>query len=307
MQDTAARVHLITILLLVMCACGIRLFLFSGFVLGDDPAYADYVSHLLKGSYPPIGSHSVFTCRPLILYAISVPVYLFGWYDWSFVLPILLASLVNTALVYLIGNRLSGPLAGVLCAVMYMTFPLDVVHATTMSNDILLSTFIWGGGFLLLVSHAHYNRRAYLFSTVASGLIVGAAVGIKLNAVVAPVILLTPVVVGQWNHLKEGAYKIVTAWMAGWLLANMGLCLFFYNLSGDFLAHYHAEMSFNLDYNPSGYLVGKGSLEQFLLYYPKLILGILKEGHEGQYCMPYGYFFVCFFLCLPLVPIKRFR
>ena len=307
MHNKSIRFHLITILLLLICAGGIRLFLFSGFVLGDDPAYADFVSRILKGSYPPIGSHSVFTCRPIILYAIAFPVCLFGWYDWSFVLPILLASLSNTALVYLAGNRLSGPLAGVLAALVYITFPLDAVHATTLSNDIPLSTFIWGGGLLLLYSYNKYNKRAYLLLTMLSGFIVGAAVGIKLNAVVAPAILLTTMIVIQWKELKGGGYKTPIAWMAGWLLANVLLCIFLYSLSGDFIAHYHAEMRFNLDYNPSGYFVGEGSLLRFLLYYPKLILGILKEGHYGYQFMPYGYFFICYFLCLPLVFIKRFR
>lgn len=307
MKKFATRFHLVTIVLLLICACSIRLFLFSGFVLGDDPAYADFVSRILKGSYPSIGSHSTFTCRPIILYAIALPIYLFGWFDWSFVLPILLASLINTVLVYLAGNRLSGPVAGVLAALAYMTFPLDAVHATTLSNDILLSTFIWGGGFLLLLSYNNYSRKAYLLLIIVSGFIVGAAVGIKLNAVVAPIILLTTLFVVLWNQLRGGGYKTLTAWTIGWMLANILLCLFLYNLSGDFLAHYHAEMRFNLDYNPSGYFVGEGSLIRFLLYYPKLILGIAKEGHQGYRFMPYGYFFLCFFLFLPITFSQHFR
>jgi len=307
MQERSVRFHLVTISLLLVCACSLRLLLFSGFVLGDDPAYADFVSHILNGSYPPVYSHSVFACRPIILYSIALPVYLFGWFEWSFVLPILLASLTNTGLVYLAGNTLWGPLAGVLAALVYMTFPLDAVHATTLSNDILLSTFIWGGGFVLLLSYKHHDKRRYLLLPVASGFIVGAAVGIKLNALVAPFILLAPLVLVQWKGFRGGAFKSLIAWMIGWLLANMLLCVFLYSLSGDILAHYHAEMKFNLDYNPSGYLPGEGSLVRFLLYYPKLIVGILREGHRGYQFMPYGYFFICFFLCLPLVLGKRFR
>ena len=307
MKRKSALFHLVTILLLLLCAVSVRLFLFSGFVLGDDPAYADFVSQILRGSYPPVGTHSVFTCRPLILYSIAIPIYLFGWFDWSFVLPILLASLINTVLLYLAGSRLAGPVGGVLAAVAYIAFPLDAVHATTLSNDILLSTFIWGGSLLLLVSYSNYDKWRYLFLTLISGFIVGTAVSVKINAVVASVLLWVTLLVVLWKQLGKGGYKTLAAWAIGWLLANILLCLFLYNQSGDFLAHYHAEMRFNLDYNPSGYFVGKGSLMRFLLYYPRLIFGIEKEGHQGYQFMPYGYFFLCFLLCLPLAVSKRFK
>lgn len=284
-----------------------RLFLFSGFVLGDDPGYADHVSQILKGTYPPIGPHAVFSCRPILLYTIALPVYLFGWYDWSFVLPILLSSLACIVIVYLAGNTLSGTCAAVLASLMFITFPLDAVHATTLSNDILLSAFVWGGGFLLLLSYNRYHKKGFLLLTTASGFIVGAAIAIKFNAVVAPAIILMTLLVVLFGRLRRGGYKTFVFWSIGWIAANIILCLFLYWRSGDFLAHYHAEMRFNLDYNPSGYFSGGGDLMRFLLYYPQLILGIKKEGHLGYQFMPYGYFFLCFFFCLPLMFLQRFE
>ena len=307
MQGYSVRFHLTIISLLLVCACVLRVVLFSGFVLGDDPAYADFTSQIVRGSYPPIGTHGVFACRPLVLYAIALPVYLFGWYDWSIVLPILFASLLNTVLVYCAGIILSGPLAGICAAVAYLTFPLDAVHASTLSNDVLLSTFVWGGALLLLVSYNRYQERFYLLLTTLSGFIVGAAVAVKINAIVTLPIFLLVLFVVLWKRVGEGSYKIMVAWAAGWLVANVLFCLFLYNLSGDFLAHYHAEMRFNLDYNPSGYYTGKGSLARTLLYYPKLMVGMEKEGHPGYRFMPYGYFFLCFFLCIPLMAFKRFK
>ncbi len=270
-------------------------------------AYADFVSQILKGTYPPIGSHSVFTCRPIVLYSIALPIYLFGWFDWSFVLPILLASLACIVIVYLAGNTLSGTYAGVLASLLFITFPLDVVHATTLSNDILLSAFIWGGGYLLLLSYNNYHKKRFLLLTTASGFIVGASVAIKFNAVVAPAIFLMTLLVVLFGRLRRGGYKIPIFWSIGWIAANIILCLFLHSRSGDFLAHYHAEIRFNLDYNPSGYFSGGRSLMRFLLYYPQLILGIKKEGHVGYQFMPYGYFFLCFFFCLPLIFLQRFE
>jgi 4-amino-4-deoxy-L-arabinose transferase-like glycosyltransferase len=66
------------------------------------------------------------------------------------VLPVLAASLVNVGLVYATGAKLANPPAGFLAAAVYATFPLDVVHGTTVTNDILLATLVWAGGLLLL-------------------------------------------------------------------------------------------------------------------------------------------------------------
>ena len=106
MEQGSYRHHFFIILLLVLFGFLLRLVLFSGFVLGDDPAYADLVSQIIKGSYPQIGTRGVFACRPLILYPVALSIYLFGWFEWSFVLTIFIASLINIVLVYLAGTVL---------------------------------------------------------------------------------------------------------------------------------------------------------------------------------------------------------
>ena len=79
---------------------------------------------------------------------------------------------------------LCSPFAGILGALAYMTFPLDAVHATTLSNDILLSTFLWAGGLLFFISCQRYQYNKHIILSVISGFIVGAAVAIKFNAVI---------------------------------------------------------------------------------------------------------------------------
>jgi 4-amino-4-deoxy-L-arabinose transferase-like glycosyltransferase len=301
------KYHVFIILLLILIGLIVRLHFFSGFVLGDDPTYAQYVSQIIKWEYPEVDEFAVFACRPLLLFFTAIPVYLFGWQEWSFVLPILIASLLNIVIIYLSGNRLHSPLAGILGALAYLMFPLDAVNASTYSNDILLSTFVWGGGLLLLFSYKKFHQKKYLFFTFLSGFIVGAAVGIKLNALVAVVLFSGVLAITLWKQLKKGGYKTFIAWGVGWLAINILLCLFFLYLCGDFLAHYHIEKRFNITHKPSGFIPETSSLKSFLLVYPKLMLGTGKEGHSGYFFLSYGYFFLFFLCCLPLAFSKRFK
>lgn len=180
------------------------------------------------------------------------------------------------------------------------------MHATTLSNDIVLSTIVWGGAYLFFASHNYsgWNRRIFALS---GGIITGAGVAVKFNALVAPLVLI-PAFFFYLVSIKSLHERLTICWWTlGWGCAQVLIMLFFYANSGNPLAHYHAEINFNRDFNPSGFVFSNGALIRFLLYYPKLIVGILQEGHSGWQFMPYGYFFLCFFLCLPLAGFKSFR
>jgi 4-amino-4-deoxy-L-arabinose transferase-like glycosyltransferase len=300
---------IITILSLFCFALALRLLLFSGFVLGDDPGYANLVSIILSGNYPGFGPYAVFGGRPLLMAVIAIPIRIFGWYEWSFVLPFIIASILNLLIVYLGAVRLSGNrCAGVFAALFFATFPLDVVHATTLTNDILLSSFIWGGSLLLLYSYSKYDDAKGLLLITLSGFFIGLAIAVKINALVAPVILFPLFVLSLRNHIRQGGYRSLIVWIAGWVCANALICGFMYLWSGgDFIAHYHVEMNFNKRYNPSGYIPGKENLVQFLLLYPRWITGLLKEGPSPYASMSYGVLFLLFLICSPLAFFPKYR
>jgi hypothetical protein len=88
--------HAIFLFLLLTFAGGLRLYYFSGFVMGDDPGYAEHAEYIVNDSYPPMGERSVFSGRPLLLHPLGLSLSLFGWNDRSFIFPIFIASLLKS-------------------------------------------------------------------------------------------------------------------------------------------------------------------------------------------------------------------
>jgi hypothetical protein len=166
---------------------------------------------------------------------------------------------------------------------------------------------VWGGGLVILAAFSGHHRKKTLFLSLLSGCIVGSAVAVKLNAAITPVLFLGAGIIAVRGKEIKGKYKILIAWAVGWLCANILLCLFFYHINGDFFAHYHAEMRFNIQFNPSKYSPSISNLIQYLLLYPRWILGLAREGPQGYSAPPYGYFFIAFLLCVPFAFLKRFK
>jgi hypothetical protein len=75
--------------------------------------------------------------------------------------------------------------------------------------------------------------------------------------------------------------------------------------TGDFLAHIHAEINFDKEYNPSSFINKTCYLKDALLYYPKYMLCIVGEGHPGYTFYPYGFFYPVFLLAIVFFLLRR--
>ena len=102
--------------LLLLVALAVRLYFFCGLALRDDPAYSSLVHEILTKGYPSVhheasraylsnlGLHSVFVGRPVFLLLIAASAKIFGWSEFSLVLPTLLCSLGTIVVTYQIGR-----------------------------------------------------------------------------------------------------------------------------------------------------------------------------------------------------------
>jgi 4-amino-4-deoxy-L-arabinose transferase-like glycosyltransferase len=285
----------ITINTIIVCALFLRVFFFAGFVLGDDPAYADNALMITQGHYPPLCDVCVFAFRPLVLFPVALSLKYLGWSEFTFVFPILLASLISIYLIFALGTVLFDRTTGLVAASLLTVFPLNLVHATTMSNDIMLSMVV-ALALLLFLKGLEERKRKSIFLCIVAGAVLGSAAGIKINAL--PIVALFAIIaLYRWWERKTGRTAVL-AFVLSWLFVQGVFLLICYMGTGDALAPIHAEMNFNKNFNPSGFVNSPEGLQYALLYYPQFMLGTVTEGHPGYSFYPYGFFYPVFLIAL---------
>jgi len=283
----------LTISNIIILALLIRTLCFSGFVLGDDPNYTDYARTIIDGSYPPLCDLCVFAFRPVLLYSIGLSLKWLGWSEFNFVLPILLSSLISIYLIYRLAELLFDKNTGLLAALLLAVYPLDVVHATTMSNDIMLGMLV-ALSMLLLLKGLKGRGRGLALCFTASGIVLGIATGVKINAI--PIIGVFILIISYIAWRERRFNRGTMLFLISWVLIQTIFSVTYYLKTGDGFAHIHTELMFNKKFNPSGFVDTAECLKKALLYYPQHMLCLKIEGHPGYCFYPYGFVFPVFFL-----------
>ena len=142
----SSRRHALLVVAVFAFGVLLRLVLWSGYGLGDDPGYfQQYYSILRSGTYDPNHPYSV-------RFGIWVPVVLcmklLGVTEAGFVGVITLCSFLNLLLAYGIARQEWGAEGGLLAMALLAVFPLDVLCSTLFANDILLATYCFGAFWL---------------------------------------------------------------------------------------------------------------------------------------------------------------
>ncbi len=278
-----------------------RVIFFGGYGVGDDAAYASEVNNILTHGYHDIGPRAVFLLRPILLVAVAASVWLFGWSETAFVLPILIASLIGIASAYVLGRELYGRRAGILSACVLSLFPLDLFNSTTLTNDILGSSLVGLGGAMILQGSSGPGANSARNSFIG-GLLVGLSVAVKLNFLVVIIPLTASLVIAA----VRGAIKRTTAGLilSGWFAAQAALGLFCWIKADDPLAFITYEMDFNREMMERHYR--PELLPETLLYYPRMMFRFGDHGY-GYEIFPLGWFFPFAFATLALSLILRIR
>ncbi len=299
------RAGLINIATIVLLATALRLALFSGFVMGDDPAYADYALIILKGGYPPLCELCVFSFRPILLFSIAGCFKLFGWNQFAFVLPILISSIASVYIVYLLGKVLFDEASGLVAALLVSIFPLNLVHATTMANDVMLS-FLLGTSVLFFAKGLTGEVPGHRLNFSLAGAFLALAIGVKINSQTVLAMYLLVLALGgiKNQRMRKGIIPLLGAW----ILVHALFCSVYYAKTGNPFAHIQAELIFNKTYMVSSPAADWPSyVKDRLLFYPRHMFGIAQEGHQGYKFLAYGYFYWVLPIAIGYLLVRRDR
>lgn len=156
-----SRLYEITSLMAVLVlALTLRLIFVTGVVFSDDIAYAQAAYYWAHGALylePWNGLLRLGLYAPVtVLYA------LFGVSDATTLAWPLLCSLLTVIVVYAIGKLLAGDAAGLISALLWAIFPLDIQLATALLPDGPLATFSAGAVLFFLLGERSQSRSAML-------------------------------------------------------------------------------------------------------------------------------------------------
>ena len=270
-------------------ALALRCVCFAGLTLGDDPGYASLARAIIDHGFPSAGGDPL-AARPLFLLPIAASVSIFGWSEAAMIAPTLIASLAGIAAAYALGALVESPAVGAAAALTLAAFPLDVVHATTLTNDIPGSAMVALGAAAgwLAIAHPSSPRLA-----ASSGFILATALGVKLSFLVpatAVALMLTAVAVRD-GRVGDVGRPVLAGYAAG--LAT--LAAFYLASSGAALAPFDAEMSFNRRHLLPYLLSHRADV---LTFYPRwALLWQAADQIVGRFA-PYGLLFPIFLLAL---------
>jgi 4-amino-4-deoxy-L-arabinose transferase-like glycosyltransferase len=276
------------LLILLTLSGAARAVLFSGFVGGDDFAYAALAHDIVENRYPAV-EPNVFAARPVLMLPIATSIAILGWTEWALTLPVLLGSLSGIGCTYALGRLLAGRAAGLCASATLAVFPLDLVYATTTTNDIVGSAVIASAmvlGVLSFQTAAHERRRVAILLAMGAGFTAGLAPGVKLSMVLGlvPPALIVVVLAALHRDFRTAAVCVLVGLGCGQLL----LAVFFWYTSGAMLANYAVELGFNRTFMAQPYLDARADA---LLAYPRWTFGIRPAVSDVDWFFPYGLFF----------------
>ncbi len=232
LQSLSRRQTLGLLAVVLATALFVRLQLFTGMVRGDDFHYAQAAYELSQGRTHfdvwPEGTARVGLYGPVaLLYAV------FGVSEATTLAFPLLASLGTVVIVFALGALVGGAAAGLLGAMLWAVFPLDIFLATDLLPDGPLTFFTAAGVYAVLRAESGRGRARWGWAGLTAGLLLWALL-IKPTAIATLAFVAAYLLVrlGQdvWARLPEAGQR-----RAGWgvagviVLLGLGLVALQYN------------------------------------------------------------------------------
>jgi hypothetical protein len=224
------------ILGLMAIALGARLAWWSGYGLGDDVLYRHFTFSILENR---IVQPDNTAYRFSWWFPMALSCRLLGLSEVGIIVPITVVSTLGIGLVYALGKTLWGRAGGVVAALLLIVHPLDFAWSTMLASDVFTS--FYSGLAIYLVLRAldqddpAWRRRSWIWAA--------ASLWLAYHSKVSAVLLGPPLALLAWRRrARLDRQCLAFVWTAAALFGGSALVAFVF--TGDPLAPYHAELSF---------------------------------------------------------------
>ena len=274
---------------IVLTAVIIKVQYFIGFGLGDDLSYVSLSNNILRGNWPVYAYLNQYAYRPLLLLTLSTSFWLFGANDFSFILPIIAASLLSIVVVFILGSALFNRQIGLLAALLLSVMPASVYNSVTFDNDVIIAytmgvVMLW----YLKARQAEGRTQAFLFAGAGFMLVIS-----YLFKMTSLFLLGTTAAISVADFFRHKK-RFSSIWFYGSFSFFFCLVLCFYKIkTGEFLYHFHAERVYYDTNIPSFYMSRAYDVVGMLMQYPAHFFSTLYvDGVAFREFGLYAYFFI---------------
>lgn len=250
---------------LFLLALLLRLTCFTGLIASDDLVYSAHAQLIAEGRYALEYDH--FAIRYGLILPVGLLYRLIGVNEWSTIAVPLFASSLSVVLLALIATRLFGVRAGLIAALLFATFPLQLRYGTVLVPEPIVGCYV----LLALLVYVRTEGWAPMALGALAGVLIGIAYLTKEPALfIAPALLIDAALRRRWRQAFGIALGIgaVIALEHAYYLA----------MTGDLLFRLHAMAQHNrslmghrgeIDFGDLGYRLFKA--------YPRMMLVPSKD------------------------------
>jgi tetratricopeptide (TPR) repeat protein len=256
--------HRLFWLLVFGLGVALRLALWSGYGLGDDPNYftAYYSIYTRGGTFDP---HDPYQMRFGLWVPVVLAMRLFGPTEAGFVGAITICSIINLVLIYLLARQEWERPYALLAMLLLAVCPLDVLCSGLFANDIVLATYCFAALWLFRRSlRDEMSPRARFASAAASGMFLFFGFATKPWVILTAPLFVIEAIARARRHWRSSLVAVgVLATLVGTFLAWQ------WRRFGDPLYHVNVARPFAI-FEPYSRPV--------LLAYPRMLFDVNEYG-----------------------------
>ena len=207
------------LIMILLFALALRLIYYVGILRGDSVSYAFYAYLMSDGNMDILNephTHYSGLNRPGLYAPASIFIKIFGASEFSAVLFPLLASLVTCYFIFKLASGLANKKAGLIAALLWAVFPLDIFMATQLDPEGPLALTTAGSVYFLTLGNSKGKAFQKILFYALSAIFVIWAFQIKPSSLPIIFVLFALFLQRYWEELAFFFTKIAKSYKIVW-------------------------------------------------------------------------------------------